>query len=300
MLTRDPFATFNPTPYLTAPQFPLHTLAVLSKALSRRMPGDPPVFVAQAEVSMRTMTEDAEQVMVARLRETNKGQLKLDLALDNALDGLWSLSRERLLGWARYERPGLDFLVTDEKLELNFEEVRAKARRAGELARKLFGEGPLEMLSKSYPEQAQLMANVLRLVKHDGLEAELIELSGEELLPILRRCQVAYVDMVDRRAGDASKARTDLGVARQLLGRQIVQYNTMVMAMLDIEKPQTQALVETALLPMVAMRKMFGKKPGAGEAELPLSEAEAELIAEIEAELEAEIDNLANIASEGE
>jgi hypothetical protein len=228
---------------------PLQTLVVLSNALSSRMPGDPPAYVAAAELAMRECVDESEAAMVIRLREDNEASVSADLELDNALDGLWALLRDRLRGWARYERPGLNVLIDDDKLLVDFEAVRAKATRARELSVQLFGEGALDMLNRSYPEQSQLMANLLGLIASDDLEDELLDLAGEELLPIIARCQQLYEAMVDRRSGKDTTTRADLRTLRFKLQRRIVRYNALVLTMLDESKPETRDLVEAALQP---------------------------------------------------
>ena len=102
----DTLAAFDPTPYLTAPQLPLQTLAVLAKALSNRLPGDAPPYLVSADQAMQATTEEAETAMVVRLRETNALRVAADLNLDNAVDGVVGLARDRLQGWERYTKTG--------------------------------------------------------------------------------------------------------------------------------------------------------------------------------------------------
>ncbi|KIG12568.1 hypothetical protein DB30_01231 [Enhygromyxa salina] len=281
----DPFASLELTPYQTAPQLPLQTLVVLSNALSSRMPDDPPAYIAAAELAMREVVDESEQAMVIRLRQTNEVSVSADLELDNAIDGLWSLLRDRLRGWARYERPGLNVLMEDDDLVVDFEAVRAKATRAGELSVRLFGEGSLEMLSRSYPEQSQLMANLLELIESDDLADDLLDLGGEELLPIIQRCQALYESMVDRRSGKDTTSRADLRVLRSKLQRRIVRYSTLVLTMLDESKPATRELVEAALQPMITLRPQRSGA-GAGDGD----EAEDEEGAEVAAGDDAPVD----------
>jgi hypothetical protein len=262
----DPFASFELAPYQAAPQLPLQTLVVLTRALSSRMPGDAPAYVVAAEQDMSAVAGESEAAMVVRLRESNEASLTADLDLDNALDGLWSLLRDRMVGWARFERAGLDALLDDDELAVDFEAVRAKATRARELAGQLFGEGSLDMLSRTYPEQSQLMANLLGLIKTDELEDELLELGGEELLPIIQRCQTLYEAMVDRRSGKDTTSRADLRSLRAKLQRKIVRYNTLVLTLLDEAKPETQQLIEDALQPMITLRVQRSSSTGAVEA----------------------------------
>lgn len=63
--------------------------------------------------------------------------------------------------------------------EVEFEALRDKAMRAASLLGRLFGDGNLEMLDRPFPEQSQLMTNLLNLIDEDGHEGDLLELSGE-------------------------------------------------------------------------------------------------------------------------
>lgn len=238
---------------------------VLGKALASRVPGDVPAYVDLGKKEMLGVVEEAEAAMVVRLRESNEAGLTADLNLDNAVDGLWALLRERLRGWNRYERPGLDALLHDKALTIDFEEVRSKAARANELATRLFGEGTRDMLSRQWPEQSQLMANVLRLVETDKLGDGLLELGGEELLPILVHCQTLYAAMVDRRTSQTTGSQADLRGLRAKLQRAIVRHNGLVMTLMTPSKPETRDMVEHALEPMITLRPQTNSGGGVEE-----------------------------------
>jgi hypothetical protein len=154
---------------------------------------------------------------------------------------------------SRRARPGLDALLHDKSLTtVDFEEVRSKAARANELATRLFGEGTMDMLSRPWPEQSQLMANVLRLVETDKLGDGLLELGGEELLPILVHCQTLYAAMVDRRTSQTTGSQADLRGLRGKPQRAIVRHNGLVLTLMTPSKPDSRDLVEHVLEPDVA------------------------------------------------
>ena len=116
----DTLAAFDPTPYLTAPQLPFaRPSAVLAKALSNRLRGDAPPYLVSADQAMQATTEEAETAMVVRLRETNALRVAADLNLDNAVDGVVGLARDRLSrAGSATPRPGSrHFLVADPKLD---------------------------------------------------------------------------------------------------------------------------------------------------------------------------------------
>jgi hypothetical protein len=275
----DPFATFDESPYRTAPQLPLHILVILVNALSKRMPESAPEFVQDSEKKMRDTAIKAAKAMVVRLRESNEVSLTADLMLDNAMDGLFTLLRDGLRGYRAYERPGLDFLLKEPDYQGLLEDAREKARKAGELLIKLFGDGNLDMLKREFPEQAALMTNVINLIDEDQHEPDLLEVSGDELFPLIRRVHQEYLAMVDRRTTADSASKADLKAARHKLQRHIVGYAAMVLQMLDEEKPATLEIVETALRPMITMR--VGRSTTT-----PVPPEDADLIVDPEANLE--------------
>ena len=110
--------------------------------------------------------------------------------------------------------------------------MRERAAQALELGRKLFGDGSLEMLGKPFPQQSQWMANLMRLIEEDQHGPAMLDLCGDELLPILQRCQVEYAAMVDCRSGAESGSRTDLRSLRVKLGRSIVRYSTLTLTLI--------------------------------------------------------------------
>jgi hypothetical protein len=280
----DPFLSFDNTRYQAAPKLPLQSLITLIKALSSRVPNEAPPYVKEAEEQMREAAIEAEQAMVIRLRETNAVVLAFDLALDNAIDNLFTLMRDRLRGWARYQRPGLDFLLEDPDYQAQLQAAREKAELAGKLLAKLFGDGNLNLLTRPWAEQAQLMRNVLVLIDQDELEDDLLEVSGLELLPIIRRVNVEYAAMVDRRATEASNSEADLRVERLKLQRHIVNYANLVLSLIKPGKPETVPVVEAALEPMITMR------PAATSSVVAETEL-VEALAEVEADPNQDLPN---------
>lgn len=250
----DPFLSFDTTRYQTTPKLPLQSLIVLSKALGSRVPGEAPPYVQEAADEMRTVAKEAAHAMVIRLRETNAVVLAFDLALDNAMDNLITLMRDRLRGWSRYQRSGLDFMLADPNFEGQLKAAREKAELAASLLTKLFGDGNLGLLSRPWAEQSQLTTNLLDLIDQDGHEDDLLEVSGLELLPIIRRVNTEYAAMVDRRASVASSSDANFRVERVKLQRQIINYANLVLSLVKAGKPETIPMVETALEPLITMR----------------------------------------------
>lgn len=250
----DPFLTFDTSPYAAVPKLPLQTLITLIKVLCTRVPETAPDHVHEAAEDMMAAGRKAAKAMVVRLRETNELHLAADIALDNSTDNLFTFLRDSLRGWRVYQKPGLDFLLDDPEYAVKFQLTRERAERAATLLTKLFGDGNLAMLNRSFPEQAQLMDNVFELIDQDGLEADLIDLTGDELLPILRRVTKEYGAMVNRRAGEDGSSDANLKIEWLMVQRMIVAYANAVVGLAKPGKPETIPMVKEALEPMITMR----------------------------------------------
>jgi hypothetical protein len=254
MLMLDPFLTFDTTPYAAVPKLPLQTLITLVNVLGTRVPGQAPAHVHEAAGDMKAAAKNAAKAMVVRLREINEIALAADLSLDNVTDNLFTYFRDGLRGWRVYLKPGLDFLLDDPEYAVKFQLTRERAERATTLLTQLFGDGNLAMLNRPFPEQAQLMNNVFDLIDEDGLEADLIDLTGDELLPLLRRVNKEYGAMVNRRAGEDEASEANLKVERLIVQRMIVAYANAVVGLVKPGKTELIPIVQEALEPMITMR----------------------------------------------
>ena len=78
----------------------------------------------------------------------------------------------------------------------------------------LFGTEGLSFTKTQFPEQAQAMASILRVIDKDELEAEIDELCGSESLILLRACQPRYEAMVEARLTRDARKSADLGKVR--------------------------------------------------------------------------------------
>jgi hypothetical protein len=272
MPTYDPFEIFDPTRYQSVPNLPLQSMITLTKALLAATPKTASPRVKHLAALLSNTAVEAETAMIVRLREDNQGAATSDLAFDHAVDTLWSLLRDRLSGWIVYGRSALDYLDADVNTpaEVDIAKLRSKATRAEQIGERLFGSEGLKFLVRPYVEQSQLMANVLGLIDADNLEADLLELTGPELLPLLRHCQTRYEAMVQARAMREAGSGTDLRVLRGQLRRFISRYAGAVISMLDESAPETLSVVETALMPMITI----GPSVGAAAVEVDASESQ--------------------------
>lgn len=269
MITK-PITDFDPTPYLTIPRLPAASLLTLGNVLLDLTPqGEwPDVFTAAKRV--RAVLDEGQALMVERIRGNDRFTRE-DVKFDGYADGLWGLFRDRLIGWQRYLADGRQRMAEDEKLAIDLDDIEDRATRAVALHDRLFANG-LDMLRQNYNQQAQLTANLLEVIDADALESELLDLTGDELLPMLRACQRRYAAMVTQRLSSKSGAIGDLQEVKNRIHRCLYFYTNAVIGTLSHDPPNTVESVEAALLPIINVR--LGRDVGGR------TEEEEEIIAE--------------------
>jgi hypothetical protein len=257
-----PITDFDPTPYLTIPRLPTASLLTLGNVLLDLTPaGDWPTVTIAAK-RVREVLDEAQAVMIERMREGGRFTRE-DVKFDGYVDGLWGLFRDRLLGWGRYLADGRQRMAEDEDLVLDLDELEHRAARAVALHDRLFA-NDLEMLRQNYNQQAQLTANLLMVIDAEALDGELLDLTGDELLRMLRACQRRYAAMVSQRLSSKSGAIGDLQEIKSRIHRCIYFYTNAVIGTLNHNPPNTVQSVEAALLPIVNVR--LGREPGGRDA----------------------------------
>jgi hypothetical protein len=267
-----PITDFDPTPYLTIPRLPAASLLTLGNVLLDLTPtGDWPAVTIAAK-RVRLVLDEAEAVMVERIRDGGRFTRE-DVKFDGYADGLWGLFRDRLFGWHRYLAEGRQRMREDPELKIDLDDIEDRAARAVALHDKLFANG-LDMLRQNYNQQAQLTANLLKVIDAEALENELLDLTGDELLPMLRGSQRRYAAMVTQRLSRKSGPIGDLQEVKLRIHRCLYFYTNAVIGTLNQEPPNTVESVEAALLPIINAR--LGRELGVqGDAE-----AEEQIIAE--------------------
>jgi hypothetical protein len=263
MITK-PITDFDPSPSLTIPRLPAASLLTLGNVLLDLTPkGDWPAVTIAAK-RVRVVLDEAQSLMVERIREGGRFTRE-DVKFDGYADGLWGLFRDRLLGWSRYLADGRQRMQEDKELSIDLEDIEHRAARAVALQDQLFANG-LDMLRQNYNQQAPLTANLLKVIDAAALEGELLDLTGDELLPMLRACQRRYAAMVSQRLSSKSGAIGDLQEVKSRIHSLIYFYTNAVIGTLSHEPANTVESVEAALLPIINVRlgREIGGR-GAGE-----------------------------------
>src|SRR5690606_4608024 len=124
-----------------------------------------------------------------------------------------------------------------------------QAKRARELRQRLLSLDGVSFVRLPYPEQAESMRSILKLIDEDGLGPELDELVGDDRRPTLRDLQRRYEDMVSRRA-ERSQAKDQAdNLRRHQLGiqRAIRRYAAVMFGHYDDTDPASGQRVFAAL-----------------------------------------------------
>lgn len=231
--------------------------------------------------------------MTIRHRESVPVDLSDEFGLDVITDVMWGAFRDWLRSWSAFER--VEFaLITDGARPKTAKILAAgqdKARRARELHDQLFGTDGLAFTQRSYPEQAQSMASLLRLIDEDELGPSIEELVGPEILVALRRCQTLYEAMVDARMTRDDASSVDLSALRVSLIRAIARYTSAVISLVDEDDPDSLEMVRHALRPIEVTRARQARartRASVQEEELALDEGVEMLPQQPEAPVAAE------------
>lgn len=252
------FETFDPTPYQRAPRLNILKSLALGRALLQAIPEDPPETVSRTATDLETILDEADAAVDKRRQESVPIDLGADVAFDGCADGLWAVLRNRLDALSGFEHEGLARVAEGHgkrsAVVLAVAAAKDKAARARRLSTKLFGVDGLAFTKTQFPEQAQAMASILRVIDKDDLAAEIDELTGPETLILLRACQPHYESMVEARLTRDGRKSDDLGKVRGKVMRAVARYTNAVLTMLDERKPETLEIVLAALRPLELLR----------------------------------------------
>lgn len=194
--------------------------------------------------------------MTVRHRESVPVDLSDEVGLDVITDVMWGAFRDWLRNWSVFERVEFALIVDGARTKTakHLAAAQDKARRARELHDQLFGVDGLAFTRRPYPEQAQGMASLLRLIDEDELGPSIEELVGPEVLVALRRCQTLYEAMVDERMTRDDSRSVDLSALRLSLIRAIARYTSATISLVDEDDPDSLDMVRGALRPIEVLR----------------------------------------------
>lgn len=273
------FESFDPTPYQRAPRLNILKSLALGRALLRAMPEDPSEAVERTAASLERVLEAGDEAVDTRRQESVPVDLAAEVAFDGLADGLWGVLRNRLEALSAFEHEGLPRVAEGHGKRSAVAQAVAtakdKAGRARKLSTRLFGTEGLSFTKTQFPEQAQAMASILRVIDKDELGAEIDELCGPESLILLRACQPRYEAMVEARLTRDARKSADLGKVRGAVMRAISRYTSAVLTMLDESEPESLAVVIAALRPLELLRAAASTSSEGALPEADMAEDEA-------------------------
>lgn len=280
----------DPSLLLNVPRLTVKGIAALSRAL---LAAKPELVPAEAEVALARVAERLEafeQALIRLRRSIGLQTPALELALDQAADGLWVRFRGRLDDWAAYERPGFVAFADGETAKIDHAALLEQAKRAREIRARLLTLDGVSFLRLPYPEQAEVTRSILNLIDQDELGPEIDELVGDDVLPALRDMQVRYDAMVSRRAerSRSKEAADNLRLHQLGMQRALRRYAAAIYSLYDDDDPLSGERVFAALRPILSFRERAGNSgTGLADAEDELAEDELEIDAlDDEAELD--------------
>lgn len=245
MTTLD-LSLYYPLPKLTTTGF-----ISLTATLLRTRPTPAPDLVEVAATRLEGVLAEAREALVVRLDEDlSTGRHR---SFDAFVDRVWAIARDRLLAHAVYLHPGAAELDVEAREQLDFDDRLERARVAGRVYDKLFGQG-LEFLRLPYPRQCVQMATRLTWLRSKDHGAPIEELIGEDWLVLMDECQVGYEAMVAERAKRPTQSAADLRDLREKLRRHLYRYCGAIGAMVDPDDQDSVARVEAALRPILVAR----------------------------------------------
>ncbi|MCX4241867.1 hypothetical protein [Paraliomyxa miuraensis] len=257
-MTAPTFETFDPSPYQRAPRGNVRSMLALARALAELAPRDESGVIERTANALVQVIEDAEEALTMRRRESVPVDLSYELALDACTDALWAAVRNGLEAKASFAHASLPVVLAKHgkrrAVAIAVREGQEQATRARALAIRLFGSEGLTFTQKTYAEQAESTAEILRLIDQDGLADELDALLGPQLLVALRACQVEYEAMVEDRMSRDDRKSADLARLRGKLQRAISRHCSAVLTLLDEDEPETLTQVLAALRPLEVHR----------------------------------------------
>lgn len=253
------FETFDPTPYQRAPRLNILRSLALGRALQKAKPRESSQTVERKAAVLARVLDEADAAVDARRRDSVPVDLAAETSFDAMTDALWAVLRDGLQALAGLGHEGVprvaEGLGKQSAVAKAVRSAQDKARRARVLSVKLFGSEGLSFTKAQFPEQAQAMASILRVMEDDGLAPEVEALLGSEVLVLLRACQPLYEAMVEARLQRDDRKSSNLGKARNKVLRAISGYTTAVITMLDEDDPESLEVVLAALRPLEALRE---------------------------------------------
>lgn len=230
--------TPDPALYARPPKMTIEGGITLCRVLADACPATMPASIKKAAKRLFEVAEAAQFAYTLRRKSLGKTTPDDARPVDRNADNSWGALRQRLQAYA--------MLPPD---------TYPDAKRAIEILYSLFGESGLSFLTESYPEQFVIAESVISRIGSENMAADIDRLAGKEFLENVRNQHIAYGKMVQAVLQREETITDDLSEHLRVMGQEIVDYATKILASIDRDKPATIAAARTALRPIDAFRE---------------------------------------------
>lgn len=268
-MAHDPLSNLDIALLLSVPRLTAKATASLVRSTLFVKPAPIPQSAEEAAETLKIRLDEFDEALARLRRELGLATPLEEVNFDTAVDGAWVRFRRRLQDWnVCYSRQGFKPLAQDPDSPVDYGELIERAEDARQIEQRLFNTAGVSYLRASYPEQAESMRSILRIIDQDNLSDRIDALVGDDMLPVLRDLQVRYDAMVNRRAQRSStKDDTDNLRSHQLgMQRALRRYAAALYGVYD-ETPKSGAFVYRALLPILTFRERLEQRTINGEFE---------------------------------
>ena len=241
----------------------LQTLS-LGRLLRKYTPADPSPDLAARAAVLDEVIETSTQAFVDRYREFGPTVAAEDNEDDGLADALLFVHRDRLENWQTFDRPAMHRLASTQTPDgFDYAARIDKARVAKRVATLLFGQG-MDLTRLPFPEQAEHMRRITRMIEQEGLADALAELVGEDFTAALADASLRYQAMIERRAMRERGASINMREVNVALQQAIQDYMISLLSMIRDDDPDNVAAIRTALRPVDALREQLAGRGRAG------------------------------------
>jgi hypothetical protein len=276
--------------YVTAPRSTGRQMLSLGRLLRKYTPESASPDVIACAAALDAAIETGTQGYADRIRQDGPNQAKDDAEDDGSVDALLGIARDRIGHWQVFARPTYARLASAAPPDgVDYAELIDKAEQAARVHQLLFA-SDFDATRAPYPEQAEYMIALERIIDQAELGPVLDVLVGGPFVPELRRANVRYQAMVARRA---AAERPDINLYEILTQLRVAVQNYLIalLAMIRDDDPDNVAAIRRALRPVDALREQLagtrrGRSSDAAEPSEPSGQVEPFEQAEVDQAVE--------------
>jgi hypothetical protein len=275
--------------YITAPRSTGRQMLSLGRLLRKYTPDPASDDVVACAAALDAAIETGTQAYADRIRQDGPNVARQDSEDDSSVDALLGIARARVGHWGVFGRPTYARLANAGPVDgVDYSVLIDKAEQAERVHALLFA-SDFDATRAPYPEQAEYLIALERIIDQAELGPILDELIGGPFMPELRRASARYQDMVTRRA---AAARPDVNLHDILVELRVSIQNYLIalLAMIRDDDPTNVATIRRALRPVDALREQLAannRSRSSSASEPEQAEADQAAVEEFVAEQQA-------------